>query len=136
VPPDHQRWVGYSIGPLWSGAAHALFTGPIANQLLSQMWTSPILGEMKNYFLLLASYGADRWKGELDKKKYSSKDTGKTEKLTIVERWAEERSIFEINCERMKTEETGYYAYTMNYILKGIGPTVAQKWLGKTEQVG
>ena len=25
----------------------------------------------------------------------------------------------------MKTEETGYYAYTMNYILKGIGPTVA-----------
>jgi len=125
VPPDHQRWVGYSIGPLWSGAAHALFTGPIANQLLSQMWTSPILGEMKNYFLLLASYGADRWKGELDKKKYSSKDAGKTEKLTIVERWAEERSIFEINCERMKTEETGYYAYTMNYILKGIGPTVA-----------
>ena len=125
VPPAHQRWVSYSIGPVWSGAAHAFFTGPIANQLLSQMWTSPILGEMKNYFLLLASYGADRWKGELDKKKYRSKDTGKTEELTIVERWAEERSIFEINWERMKTEETGYYAYTMNYILKGIGPTVA-----------
>lgn len=123
VPADHQRWVGYSIGPVWSGAAHALFTGPIANQLLSQMWTSPILGEMKNYFLLLASYGADRWKGELDKKKYRSKDTEKTEKLTIVERWAEERSIFEINRERMKTEEAGYLAYTMNYILKGIGPT-------------
>jgi len=123
VPPDHQRWVGY-LTPIWSGGAHALFTGPIANQLLPQMWTSPILGEMKNYFLLLASYGADRWKGELDKKKYRSKDTGKTEELTIVERWAEERSIFEINCERMKTEETGYYAYTMNYILKGIWPTV------------
>jgi hypothetical protein len=125
VPPDHQRWVGYSIGPAWSGAAHALFTGPIANQLLSQMWTSPILGEMKNYFLLLASYGADRWKGELDKKKYRSKNTEKAEKLTIVERWAEERSIFEINWERMKTEEAGYLAYTMNYILKGIGPTAA-----------
>ena len=125
VPPDHQRWVSYLISTPWSGAAHALFTGPIASQLLPRVWTSPILGEMKNYFLLLASYGADRWKGELDKKKYSSKDTEKTEKLTIVERWAEERSIFEINCERMKTEETGYYAYTMNYILKGIGPTVA-----------
>jgi len=125
VPPDHQRWVSYSIGPVWSGAAHALFTGPIANQLLSRMWTSPILGEMKNYFLLLASYGADRWKGELDKKKYRSKDAKKTEKLTIVERWAEERPIAEINRERMKTEETGYLAYTMNYILKGIGPTVA-----------
>jgi hypothetical protein len=125
VPPAHQRWVSYSIAPVWSGAAHALFTGPIANQLLSRMWTSPILGEMKNYFLLLASYGADRWKGELDKKKYSSKDTGKTEKLTIVERWAEERSIFEINWERMKTEEAGYLAYSMNYILKGIVPTVA-----------
>jgi hypothetical protein len=125
VPPAHQRWVNYSISTPWSGAAHALFTGPIASQLLPRVWTSPILGEMKNYFLLLASYHADKWKGELDKKKYSSKDTGKTEKLTIVERWAEERSIFEINWERMKTEETGYYAYTMNYILKGIGPTVA-----------
>ena len=125
VPPDHQRWVSYLISTPWSGAAHALFTGPIASQLLSKVWTSPILGEMKNYYLLLGSYGADRWKGELDKKKYSSKDTGKTEKLTIVERWAEERSIFEINWERMKTEETGYLAYTMNYIFKGIGPTVA-----------
>ena len=125
VPPDHQRWVNYSISTPWSGAAHALFTGPIASQLLPRVWTSPILGEMKNYFLLLASYGADSWKGELDKKKYRSKDTEKTEKLTIVERWAEERSIFEINGERMKTEETGYLAYTMNYILKGIGPTVA-----------
>jgi hypothetical protein len=125
VPPNHQRWVSYLIGPELSGAAHALFTGPIANQLLSQMWTSPILGEQKNYFLLLASYGADRWKGELDKKKYRSKDPEKTEKLTIVERWAEERSIFKIHWERMITEETGYLAYTMNYILKGIGPTVA-----------
>jgi hypothetical protein len=79
---------------------------------------------MKNYYLLLGSYGADRWKGELDKKKYSSKDTEKTEKLTIVERWSEERSIHEINCERMKTEEAGYLAYTINYILKGIIPTV------------
>lgn len=125
VPPDHQRWVNYLISTPWSGAAHPLFTGPVANQLLSQMWTSPILGEMKNYYLLLGSYGADRWKGELDKKKYTSKDLKKTEKLTIVERWAEERSIHEINCERMKTEETGYLAYTMNYILKSIGPTVA-----------
>ena len=125
VPPDHQRWINYSIAPFWSGAAHALFTGPIASQLLPRVWTSPILGEMKNYFLLLASYGADRWKGELDKKKYSSKDTEKTEKLTIVERWDEERPISKINWERMKTEETGYYAYTMNYILKGIGPALA-----------
>ena len=125
VPPDHQRWVSYSIAPFWSGAAHALFTGPIASQLLPRVWTSPILGEMKNYFLLLGSYGADRWKGELDKKKYSSKDLQNTEKLTIVERWNEERSVNQINFERMKTEEAGYLAYTMNYILKGIGPTVA-----------
>ena len=125
VPPDHQRWVNYLISTPWSGAAHALFTGPIANQLLSQVWTSPILGEQKNYFLLLANYGADRWKGELDKKKYSSKDLKKTEKLTIVERWAEVRPLHEINKERIKTEENGYYAYTMNYILKGIGPTVS-----------
>ncbi len=125
VSPDHQRWISYSIGPVWSGAAHAFFTGPIANQLLFWMWTSPILGDMKNCFLLLASYGADRWKGELDKKKYRSKDTKKTEKLTIVERWAEERPIAEINWERMKTKKTSYLAATMNYILKVIGPTVA-----------
>ena len=125
VPPGHQRWVSYLIGPELSGGLHALFTGPVANQLLSKMWTSPILGEQKNYFLLLANYGADRWKGELDKKKYTSKDPKKTEKLTIVERWAEERSIFTIHWERMITEESGYLAYTMNYILKGIGPTVA-----------
>ena len=122
VPPDHQRWISYSISPFLSATGHALFTGPIAKQLLSRVWTSPILAEMNNYYLLLGSYGADRWKKDLDKKKYSSKDTEKTEKLTIVERWNEERPINQINFERMKTEETGFSAYSINYTLKGIGP--------------
>ena len=122
VPPDHQRWISYSISPFLSATGHALFAGPIAKQLLSRVWTSPILAEMSNYYLLLGSYGADRWKKDLDKKKYSSKDTEKTEKLTIVERWNEERPINQINFERMKTEETGFSAYSINYTLKGIGP--------------
>lgn len=122
VPPEHQRWISYSIAPLWSASFHALFAGPIAKQCLSRMWTSPILGEMNNYFRLLGSYAADRYKGESGEKKYNSKDPAKTEKLTIGERWAEERSVNQINFERMKTEEAGFAGYSINYILKGIAP--------------
>ena len=120
--PEHQRWMSYSIAPLWAATSHALFAGPIAKQCLSRMWTSPILGEMGNYFRLLGSYGADRYKGELDEKKYNGKNPAETEKLTIEERWAQERPINQINAERMKTEEAGFSAYTINYILKSIGP--------------
>ncbi len=124
APPAHQRWISYSISPMWAAVFHGLFAGPIANQCLSRMWTSPILGEMTNYFRLLGNYGAARWKGELDKEKFKSKKPENAEKLTIEGRWAEERSVFKITPERIKTEETGFFAFSLNYILKSIGPTV------------
>ena len=122
APPRHQRWIGYSISPFWAAASHALLAGPIAKQGLSHMWTSPILGEMKNYFQLLASYTTDRIRGQVGEKKYRSKNPEKTEKLTIAERWAEERSIWLINPERIKIEESGFFAYSISYIIKGIAP--------------
>ena len=118
--PNHQRWISYSIAPFWAATAHALFAGPIAKQCLSRMWTSPILGEMGNYFRLLGSYSADRYKEDLDEKKYNDKNPAEKEKLTIEERWAQERPINQINAERMKTEEAGFSAFSINYSLKGI----------------
>ncbi len=99
---------------------HVMLGGPIVKQVLNQTWTAPALIELNNYFKLLGASWADYATGETEVRKYASKNADRKEKLTIGERWAEERDFWPMFWDRYKTEEVGYYAYTVNYALKAL----------------
>lgn len=99
---------------------HVMVAGPIVKQVLNRTWSAPALIEFNNYFKLLGALWADLANGEENVRKYTSKKPDRKDKLTIHERLAEERSFRELLWDRYKTEEVGYYAYTMNYGFKAI----------------
>ncbi len=99
---------------------HVMLGGPIVKQVLNRTWSAPVLTEFNNYFKLLGASWADRANGEENVRKYASKNPDRKEKLTIGERLAEERGFGALLWDRYKTEEVGYYAYTMNYSFKAL----------------
>lgn len=99
---------------------HVMLGGPIVKQVLNQTWTAPALIELNNYFKLLGASWADYATGETEVRKYASKNPDLKDKLTIGERRAEERDFWPMFWDRYKTEEVGYYAYTVNYALKAL----------------
>lgn len=99
---------------------HVMVGGPIVKQVLNRTWSAPVLVEFNNYFKLLGASWADRANGEENVRKYASKNPDLKEKLTIGERLAEERGFWAMLWDRYKTEEVGYYAYTMNYGFKAL----------------
>lgn len=99
---------------------HVMLGGPIVKQVLNRTWTAPALIELNNYFKLLGASWADYATGETEVRKYASKNPDRKEKLTIGERRAEERGFWPMFWDRYKTEEVGYYAYTVNYALKAL----------------
>jgi len=103
-----------------SACLHVMFAGPLLKQILDRMWNAPALAEFNNYFKLLGASWGDWARGEENVKKYISKDPDKTEKLTIAERRAEQRPFKDLLADRYKTEEAGYYAYSINYGLKAL----------------
>ena len=103
-----------------SAFLHVMVAGPVLKQVLDRTWSAPALAEFNNYFKLLGAAWGDWARGEENKKKYASKDPEKSEKLTIAERRAEQRPFKELLWDRYKTEEAGYYAYTINYGFKAL----------------
>lgn len=123
-------------GAVISGALHAVLTLPILKQVMRETWTSPILAEYNNYWKLVGASWGDWWRSEQDKAKYTSKNPGKTELLTIEQRLAEEEAFGPLFSNRFKVEELPYFTFMGNYISKGFASgTQAVTSLGKTAYV-
>jgi len=121
--------IARAIAPSFAGAIvsvpvsaclHVMVAGPLLKQILDRMWNAPALAEFNNYFKLLGASWGDWARGEENVKKYVSKYPDKTEKLTLAERRAEQRPFKDLLSDRYKTEEAGYYVYTMNYGFKAL----------------
>lgn len=110
-------WVG---APSVAGTLHVITATPMAKQVMQRAWTSNAMGELNNHFKLRGSALRDWWRGESNEPKYASKDTTKTDKISITERLKEEKPFSSLFYDRYMTEELGYYSYSMNYTFKAI----------------
>ncbi len=113
-------WINPVFAPIAAGFFHTAIATPTAKQIMLRTWRSPVLAEMNNYFRLQGAYVHDKLSNKLDERKYASKNPENKDLLTIEERLNEERSFSDIFCERYKSEEMPYSAYTAMYSLKGI----------------
>ncbi len=111
-------WGMLAFAPIVSGALHTVVATPVAKQFMLRTWKSPVLGEMNNYFRLMGAYWHDQREGNLEEKKYASKDSKNENLLTIEERWKEERGLWKIFKDRLYYEENSYLIYSALYSFK------------------
>ena len=113
-------WVTLAFAPVLSGVLHTVVATPIAKQFMLRTWKSPVLAEMNNYFRLMGAYWHDRREGNLEEKKYASKDATNKNLLTIEERRKEERGLWQIFKDRLYYEENPYLIYSGLYSAKSM----------------
>jgi len=101
----------------------------MVKQIMTRTWTSNSLSALNNNFKLRGAYIGDKRRGELDVRKYDSKDPNRTDKLTIEERLAEEPPFKELYAARYKDEEAGYYFYTLNYSFKAMAAAIMSEYM-------
>lgn len=120
VPLGSHTWIGVIGAPITGGLFHVIFATPMVKQIMTRTWTSNSMSALNNNFKLKGAYLGDQRRGELDVRKYDSKDPNRTEKLTIGERLAEEAPFRGMFAARYTDEEAGYYFYTLNYCFKAL----------------
>ena len=110
-----------------TGTLHVIAAGPVAKSIMPNMWSSPVLAELNNNFILRGASWGEQWQGQASEKKYLSKFPEHPGKISIVQRLEEEQSLNNLLAARYKDEEASYYFFTMNYLLKAIGAAMVSK---------
>lgn len=138
LPAPYSTYFALAGAPLLAGFCHTVFAPASAKQCMSAIWSAPALAGTTNYFRLLGSKWADELRGEADIKKYKDKNPENKNKLTIDERRTQEPPFAETFGKRYLAEEVPYFAYTLNYSIKGgvmagfprlyTAKTLAGKW--------
>lgn len=122
-------WIIFIGAPVLAGTLHVITATPVVKQVMTRVWSSNSLSALNNNFKLRGAYIGDQRRGELDVRKYDSKDPTRTDKLTIQERLAEEAPFDELFAARYKDEEAGYWCYTMNYWFKALAAGVMSDYM-------
>lgn len=130
LPAEHGIWVPAII----SGGLHVITATPVVKQLIARNWSADALSALNNNFKLRGAGWSDHWRNETNVPKYSSKNSEDIGKLTIEQRMAQEKSYDELHADRYKTEETGYWLYTMNYTFKAIAMAAASSYFAGAKQ--
>ncbi len=138
LPAPYSTYFALAGSPLLAGFCHTVFAPASAKQCMSAIWSAPALAGTTNYFRLLGSKWADELRGEASIKKYKDKNPENKNKLTIDERLAQEPPFAETFGKRYLAEEVPYFAYSLNYTIKGgvmagfprlyTAKTLAGKW--------
>ena len=110
-----------------TGTLHVIAAGPVAKSIMPNMWSSPVLAELNNNFILRGASWGEQWQGQASEKKYLSKFPEHPGKISIEQRLEEEQSLNNLLAARYKDEEASYYFFTMNYLFKAIGAAMVSK---------
>lgn len=124
LPAEHGIWVPSII----SGGLHVITATPVVKQLIARNWSADALSALNNNFKLRGAGWGDYWRNETNVPKYSSKNSEDIGKLTNEQRMAQEKSYDELHADRYKTEEAGYWLYTMNYTFKAVAMAAASSY--------
>ncbi len=133
--------IGNTVGRMFPGAAwvgaglsapfHVIFATPVVKNLMARTWSADSLAEFNNYFKLLGNRWGDARRGETEVRKYDSRDPTQTNKLTIDQRMAENKSFAELLNNRYRDEEAGYWSYTFNYTIKAAMMAYMSQWMSQ-----